>query len=125
VKSPGMTVPGNTGVIGWWHDIVSHGRSCPFFSRHESAGDPILLDQALTMIYEPMGPDKPSKKSPHTCEVELAAAARRDWADRAMRWSSVLFLVVAMWPALRPCDAYRDSLDRPTNLDGDLLTLGL
>src|SRR5205085_7582362 len=71
MKSPRMTAPGNSGVVRWWHHIVSHGPV--LFSNLGSAGDPILPRSGINNKREQIGPDKPSKIRPHPREVELAA----------------------------------------------------
>src|SRR4051794_20400266 len=78
MKSPKMTAPGNGGVVRWWHHIVSHGPV--LFSKHGSAGDPILPRSGVNHKRERIGPDKPSKIRPHPRE------AWREWtASRGCR----------------------------------------
>ena len=53
MKSPKMIAPGNSGVVGWWHHIVSHGPVLSvFLQAWAGAGDPILASESLTIIRE-------------------------------------------------------------------------
>jgi len=71
---------------GEWYDsgttLSFTGRSYPFLSRNESAGNPIIPNQALTMTHG-IEPHEPSKSCPYSRKDEVARH-RSARADRSL-----------------------------------------